>query len=313
LNDREPEIIHQSEGLTIKRNKLNRFVVATLFYYADPAKRKPEWARTVRAGMTESQWRKEYEIDYLAQFGEKVFPELETKRDRIVVPSGNYDGIAFWGGFDYGARNPSSFHVYTYHDGVFYAIWELYKPCHNIPDFAKEIRSCPYYPRLKYIASDPTLFDKRTHSVDGTPESVANLFIKEGITKFIRGSQDETTWLATLRKHWEPDNPTFKITEDCPNMIREFERATFEDYSSDRMKQQKNTQEGVTDKDNHAMDDNKYFFNSQPATKANYLLKQATDKAAKWYGWGAKTKRGEFIDQGYTVNLNQHPRRKELQ
>src|SRR6266480_2558185 len=94
------EILHESQGLTIHRNAKNRFVVASLYYFADPAKRKAEWADTVKAGMTPSQWEKEYEISYTAQFGERVFPQIIENRALIVVPDFDIDGGLFWGGFD---------------------------------------------------------------------------------------------------------------------------------------------------------------------------------------------------------------------
>lgn len=288
-----PEILHESTGLTIHRNEGNKFVVVTLYYYADPAKRKSEWIQTAKAGMTPNKWSKEYEIDYLAQFGERVFPELTDNRDSIIVPTQDFDSTvgAYWGGFDYGARNPTSFHVYTYRDGCFYAIWELYKPCKSIPEFAREIKACPYYAGLKYISADPSIFDLRTHNAEGIPESIANLFRKEGVNKFIRGSQDEQSWISIIRKHWEHPDPTFKICDNCHYMIKEFEECTFQDYSNERMRQEQNFKEGIQDRNNHALDDSKYFFNSQPAVPKDRGKSQKELLINKWYGWGQKTKR----------------------
>ena len=309
------EILHEGTGITIHRNPKNRFVIATLFYYADPAKRKPEWAQTVKAGMTESDWAKEYLIDYTAQFGERAFPEIVEKRESIVVPVMDFDSGQFWGGFDYGARNPSSFHVYTHYDGAFYAIWELYEPCKNIPEFAAKLRACPYYHRLKYIAADPSLFDKRTHNAAGQTESVANLFIKEGIHKFIAGSTDESSWIAIVKKHWEGDDPTFKICNNCPNMIREFEQCIFEDYSNERSRETNNYKEGIQDKNNHAMDDNKYFFNSQPFVRSGATSKTKLDIASKWYGWGGSPRKRPGLSEGTPAvfhDFTNHPRSKEF-
>lgn len=49
------EILHQQEGLTIKRNRKNKFVVVSLLYTADPAKRTREWEEEARAGLTEAE------------------------------------------------------------------------------------------------------------------------------------------------------------------------------------------------------------------------------------------------------------------
>jgi len=297
------------EGLEIHDNPKNKFTVVSLYYYADPAKRKPEWENTVRAGMTEGQWRKEYLIDYTALFGEKAFPEFAAKREQIVIEDIEYDAVKgpLWGGFDYGLRNPSSFHVYTYQDDAFVAIWELYKPCRNIGEFAKELKDCPYFSRIKYIAADPNIFAKTTYDSAGQAESLANLFLKEGISKFVRGSQDESTWITTLRKHWE--NDTFKICSGCRNMIREFEDMTFNDYG-DFAQQNQNLRESLKDKNNHALDDNKYFFNSCPLIPhKSSAEKSRLDQASKWYGWGEKTKRGHYVAP---PAFGGHPRRKEF-
>lgn len=261
------EILHESKGLTIKRNSKNHFVVATLFYWADPDKEDPKWAETVKAGMTPAQWAKEYTIDYTALRGERVFPELTEKKGLIVIeaPWPTFDNEAvFWGGFDYGQRNPSSFHVYAISDGITYAVWELYEPAESVPDFASKMRSCPYWGKIKYIAADPTIWDKRTSDANGVPASFTQLFAKYGITNFLKGNQNKDLWLATMYEHWRRPDPTFKILSRCKNMIREFEKAIFVDYSNEQMREEKNFKEDILDKDNHAMDDCKYFMNSSP-------------------------------------------------
>src|SRR5260370_10823386 len=281
----EHEILHEQEGLRIKRNAVNGFVVATLHYTADASKRSQKWLDTVKQGMTTSKFEREYEISYTAQFGERVFPEFLEKKELIVVPEFEAEGQV-WAGFDYGARNPSSFHVYTYEGGCFYAVWELYKPCKNIPEFALELKGCPYYSRIKYIAADPSLWGKRTHNAAGEPERVANLFIKEGIMKLISGSTDESSWIGIMRKHWENEEPTFKITQNCRGMLKEFEGATFQDFANDRLSATANFKESVRAKVNHAWDDAKYFFNSQPIVAKGYKSKYKQDQASRWYGWG---------------------------
>jgi len=261
------EILHESEGLQIRRNEKNRFTVVSLRYTADPAKRSPEWAKEAHEGMSEAQWRKEYEIDYTALFGEKVFPEIATNRSVIVVSAPLPEvppDAPMWGGFDYGARNPSSFHVYTVMDGVTYSIWELFDPCKNIPEFATQMKSCPYWDRIRYIAADPTFMRNKTQQTKGGVVTVENLFNDEGISKFIAGNQDEKSWLAMMREHWRnPVDPTFRIFDCCPNQIREFESAVFTSVS-DRQAATNNQYEEMVSKNNHSLDDCKYFMNSMP-------------------------------------------------
>ena len=300
----DPEILHEQEGLRIKRNPKNGFVVATLHYTADPAKRSQAWIDTVKQGMTTSKFEREYEISYTAQFGERVFPEVLEKRELIIVPDFDAEGPV-WAGFDYGQRNPSSFHVYTWENGVFYAVWELYKPCKSIPEFAMEILNCPYYGRLKYISADPNMWTRNRNNAAGEPENLANLFIKEGIKKMLPGSTDEGAFLGIIRKHWEQDDPTFKICQSCRYMIKEFEGATFQDYASDKLSANANFKEAMRDKDNHALDDCKYFFNSQPTVHKGFKNKKSENIANKWYGWGGQPRKHGNLGEGTPATFSQ--------
>jgi len=258
------EILHQQQGLTIKRNEKNKFVVCTLFYFADPDKRTPEWEAEARMGMTEAQWAKEYLIDYTALYGEKVFPEIVSRREDIVVKA-PYPEIGplvpCFGGFDYGARNPASFHVYAIMDGITYAVWELYEPCVNVAEFAQKMRDCPYWGQIKYVAADPSIWYSNQQMKDGNVTSIYNWFLQNGVSCFIKGLTDEAAWLATMRGHWGGD-VTFKIFDSCRGMVEEFEGAVFQATNKNIINRA--ISDNIADYNNHAMDDCKYFMNSKP-------------------------------------------------
>jgi hypothetical protein len=262
-----PKLLHESTGLRIHENDKNGFAVVRLHYTADPAKRSEEWKHEAMAGMSPAKWAMEYEIDFTAQFGEKVFPEIITAREHIVVKEPHPEvgpTAPCWGGLDFGMRNPSSFHVYTLDDGVTYSIWELYEPCRNIPEFAAKMKACPYWSQIRYIAADPDMFNSKLVDKIGNPCSAAQLFLEAGITKLFRGNNDEQSWLALMRQAWaNAEDPTFRIYDCCANQIREFSAATFVSMS-ERQMQTSNYREAIVDHDNHAMDDCKYFMNSRP-------------------------------------------------
>ena len=262
-----PEILHEQTGLKIVRNPKNRFVVVTLHYTADPAKRSPEWIAEARAGMHAAKFAQEYEMDYTALYGEKVFPEISAGRDKIIVqepwPEFGPEQM-FWAGFDYGARNPSSFHVYTIDDKVVYSVWELFEPCKNVGEFARKILECPYYDKIKYIAADPSIWYNNTQAREGNVTSVYALLVENKVHKLLKGVTDEASWLAMMRAHWgDLEDPTFRIFNRCVNQIREFETAIFVS-TSERLLQTQNYREAVSDHDNHSLDDCKYFMNSRP-------------------------------------------------
>jgi hypothetical protein len=268
-----PNLLHQQKGLRIVQNDKNGFIVVTLHYTADPAKRSSLWKKEAAQGMSHAKFAQEYEIDYTALFGEKAFPEVKERRMEICVKSPFLEDwprdLPMWGGFDYGAKNPSSFHVYTVVDKVIYALWELYEPCKNIIEFAKKMKECPYWRQLRYIAADPDIANlKHRDMTTGAATSVMHQFIQLGVTKLVPSTTDEQAWMATMRRHWQAQEVTFKIVEDsCPHMIAEFEDATYVTMT-DRQLETQNYREQLVDRKNHALDDCKYFMNSQPSFRS---------------------------------------------
>lgn len=279
-----PEVLHESTGLKIVKNDVNRFIVASLHYTADPGKRTKEWKAEASAGMSASRWAKEYDMDYHALYGARVFPEMANNKDRIVIqePYAEYSALqTFWGGFDFGSRNPSAFYVYTLDEGVFTAIWELYEPCKNIGDLAGKILGCPYYQQIKYIACDPTIVNQKTRpNRYGTLVTLAELLGEHGLKKLIPGVTDEQAWVEMMRRHWrDPADPTFRIRACCPNLIQEFENAVYQNQSDKDMLTQ-TYKEQMEDVHNHALDATKYVMNSRPKiqtrTKGNQPM-------ARWW------------------------------
>lgn len=263
----EEQVLHDSQGLRIHINPKNKFCIVRLHYTADPAKRGEAWRAEAKSGLTDAQWAKEMELDWTAQYGEKVFPEIINRRDEIVVkPHEIGADQVCWAGFDYGMRNPSAMIVYTIEDGVMYAIWELYKPCKNIPLFAEEMKACPYWGQIKYIANDPDMMRNKTHDKWGNPTSVQNLFNLAGVTRFLPGLQDEQAWVAMMKEHWAGASPTFRMFEGCQKLREEFESAVYATMS-DRLLATQNYRETITERNNHALDACKYFMLSRPREK----------------------------------------------
>lgn len=257
--------LYEGTGLKIRRNENNQFVVVTLHYTADPERRSEEWKKEAMAGMPEARWMQEQEIDYGAMFGTKVFPQISTHRANIVVPRDMQPTFSkstpMWGGFDFGIRNPSSFHVYTWYEQRLYAIWELYKPCENLDEFCHDLKSCPYWEQIKYVFADPHIWDQRAFNSKGTgSQSIGDQFRQHGIRKLVPSSNDEEAWLTLMNQYWgNPEDPIFRIFSTCPQMIQEFETAAYPKMT-DRQMLGKNFKEKMADVNNHAMDDCKYFM-----------------------------------------------------
>jgi len=265
-----PVSLYESTGLKIVKNDVNQFAIVTLHFTADPAKRDPAWRREAAAGLTPEKFAREYNIDYQAVLGSKVFPEITQFKPEIVIKPIDFGrDVRYWGGFDYGLRNPSSFHVYTIRDGVIYSVFEVFRPCTNIPAFADEMKTFPYWQQIRYIAADPALWSPVADgSVLGGVTSIYEMFTKAGIRQLVKGRNDvaaEEAWIATMRNHWRnPDDVTFKISEACPNQIREFETAVYINQS-ERQLLTSAYREAIADVDNHSLDECKYFMLSKPS------------------------------------------------
>ena len=224
--------------------------------------------------MSQAKFEQEYEINYSAMLGEKIFPEIKSRQAEIIFGEGPFidnvwpRDIPMFGGFDYGARNPSSFHVYTVFDKTLYAIWELYEPCKNIIDYTTKMKACPYWDQIRYIAADPHIFDLNQRDLKtGFSVSVFDQFHQLGVTKFIRGNTDEAAWIAQMQKYWLASEVGFRIHKSCCRMIDEFEQAIYVQMS-DRQLENQNYREAMVDKHNHALDECKYFMNSRPVLQS---------------------------------------------
>ena len=99
----------------------------------------------VPRGIQSSQWQGEMKISWDATGGELVLPQLSVYRDKVVVSPFEVgeDGMRLFGAFDYGHRNPSSFHVHGIDfDGDIWTIWEYCKSGAGHREIARAIRAC---------------------------------------------------------------------------------------------------------------------------------------------------------------------------
>lgn len=265
-----PEVLFEGTGLRIVRNPRNQFVVAWLNFRADPSKRDPKWRVEAAHGMTPEQAARELDIDFTALLGAKVFPEISARRAEIVLQEPFPDfgpDRKYWGGLDYGSRNPTAFNVYTIDDGVVYCCWELYRPCNEksggIKAFAAEMQTFPYWQSIRYIAADPDFWLAKQASLTGQTTLEA-LFRQAGVRNLVKGdNRNEVTWVTMMREHWGADEPTFKIFASCSNLIREFESAIYVNQSQHQLDTQ-NYREEIADWQNHALDGCKYFMLTRP-------------------------------------------------
>lgn len=289
---KDAEIIHEQEGLTIHRNANNHFVVCTLIFTADPTKREAWWLEEASHGISDAQFRKEYLIDYTALFGTKVFPEFETFSEKIIVkpPYPNLDGAEFYGGLDFGTRSPTSFHVYAVlndelGDPYILALTEHFEPTRNLDLLAEQIKTNSYFNELQWIAADIHLWDK-DQLKGGSISSIADQLYERGIDILMKGDRSEESWIQRVRTYWadlgkDNVNSKFRIADCCNNMIREFSNIVFKEYT-DKVARTRAPQEAIISKDNHSLDDCKYFMNMLGPLSPVGIRKYNKEKPKPW-------------------------------
>ena len=282
-----PEILHESKGLTIKRNDKNKVVVVTLFFYADPLKAKPEWIKTASIGMSKADVKKEYYIDYTAQQGERIFPQMSSFKERIVLKRESYpppESIRkYWAGFDYGTRRPSAFIVFgegKNHQGepALFALWEHYEPTKNLSALCDTICNSGYYDKLSWIAADPSINFKNQQTQTGLT-SIGDQMYEHGVRKLVPGLRDEESFISYIHMCWadleEGSSSKFYILDRCPNLIREMENIVYASQSDASLKSQ-GLKETMVNRDNHAIDATKYFINSYPGVPKTLKIDRDT-------------------------------------
>lgn len=259
------------QGIILKRNKQGHKVVR-LHYTADPEKAKQEWidheAAKYVGGRNSLMWRREMEIDFKAGAGELVFPEFgEMENELCVDPFDIDETYNLFGGFDWGTRNPFSFHVYAEStDNQFYSIWELYNERWTVPQVAQAIYKCPYYSRLNWIAADPTIWTENISKKDHFT-SVASMFQdEEEVGTFVidklmpAHDRSDVSGINKVKSLWM--GKKLKFFKSCPVQISEVKNLKYPER-----KENVNETEKILDKNNHSWDDLKYFVLSHPIAK----------------------------------------------
>lgn len=281
-----PEIIHEQKGLTIKKNDKNKVVVVTLFFYADPLKADPRWIEAASIGMSKADVQKEYYIDYTALQGERVFPQMALHKDKIVLDHKTYpppESITrYWAGFDYGTRNPSSFIVFgegknTAGEPSVFALWEHYEPTKNLANLCDTMKECEYYDKISWISCDPSIFWKNQQTQFGLT-SIADQMYDNGIKLLVPGRKEEDSFITYVHTCWadlDTSLSRFYILNKCPNLIREFENIVYATQSDQSLKNS-SPKEQMVNKDNHALDAAKYFFNSYHGLPKQVKIDQTT-------------------------------------
>lgn len=194
---------------------------------------------------------------------------------------------------DHGFNNPTSVHWHAVNtDNEVITFDEHYESQRIIEYHAQVIHSKnTAHGRIPDInICDPALAQKQ--AVTGT--SIQTEYAIRGIG-FVLGNNDVMTGVAKVNQYLnirEDGTPSWRITRNCSNLIREISRLRWKTWSSKKQASQNNPYDQIHKKDDHACDECRYFFSFMPELKQNLVatprtvLPQIGGNSAKNPGFG---------------------------
>ncbi len=184
-------------------------------------------ARDVPGGVDSPAWRQEFEIEYNAFSGQRVFPLFGGSMVREFEPP---DGGTAWLGCDYGFRNPTAVVdlrklADTPNGPVYGAFRELYQKDCSIADLKRRMWIA-FGPPENYEAE---LIDPSTDAVrEADTMSHFHLFQTGEYARNFQKARNSLDGLVVIRE-WM-DQGRFKVHPQCHNLIYELEHYVYPDW-----------------------------------------------------------------------------------
>lgn len=227
--------------------------------------------------------------------GGKVFPHFSKETHVIPMPRNFRQYFAGWEIYtstDHGWANPTAWLWHAvHHTGTIVTFYEHYQSQMTIPVHARRVHEIEETLGLhaELRVGDPAMHQTSGHTGTSVIQEYARsmLFIStEGIPR------DQTIGLAKLQDYFalrgrvldahgrvlDKGKPTWLITENCVNTIKEIRNLTFDKFDSAKVRYKNNKRETVQKKNDHAYDAMKYFATSRPDLSPEGPLATTEDK-----------------------------------
>jgi len=217
--------------------------------------------------------------EFVARSG-LVFPDFSQNIEQYLIDFGPGDvpkDWAIYASVDHGLNNPTAW------------LWHAVAPTGEIVTFAE------HYQSNMIVSEHAKVVKSREESWGRNPENVERMgdpamrqrsgitgtsiiqeYALHGVYVNVEGIPHDVMvgiekMQAYMRRRpktrWGADRPTWVISKNCPNLIRELKKLRWATYSSDKMAYEMNKQEVVHKKDDHAFDSARYFATTRPDLK----------------------------------------------
>lgn len=204
------------------------------------------------------------------QVGGRVYKTFDRATHVVppILPS-NFSDWMLYSTMDHGFKNPTAW------------LWHLVSPEGDVITFAEHYKSewtVEEHARAWHdkntsigrqpdiIIGDPSIAQR--NGITGT--SIQTEYAVNGVY-ISPGNNDVAVGVAKVNQYFRINKatrkPAWTVTENCTNLIRELEHLRWATYSSKRLQFEKNPQEAIHKKDDHASDALRYMLSFMPDLK----------------------------------------------
>jgi len=273
------EYVEILPGVRERRNDKNSFYVVRVHYSADKNKATQEWFLKTKKGMPKASWNKEYEIDFYALSGQRIWPEFDPSI-HVISPIEIKKEWNHLRSIDFGQFNPTCclWGAVDYSDNI-YIYREYYQGGRvTASDHAKAIAKLSEGESYVGTFIDPSTLAKTQskyrdiEATDNVPYSVYEIFYDNGVECSPANNDTKAGWdrvseYMHLREYKVEGKDVIKpklfIFENCFHLIHEIPRYRYAMQTPLTM-QKKDPDEKQIKKEDHSCDALRYLVISRP-------------------------------------------------
>jgi phage terminase large subunit-like protein len=210
------------------------------------------------------------------QMGGLVFKKFDPKI-HVIDPMLPPLDWAWYASLDHGFNNPTAWLWHAVSpDGVVVTFDEHYESERTVEYHAAMVhaRDAEHGRVPDVYVGDPAIRQHTGVTADSVQTAYSNLDIP-----IVLGNNDVKIGISKMSQYLEvntvKNKPNWFITRNCTNLIREMQRLRWKTYASKKMANDRNKQDEIHKKNDHAPDSARYFFTFLPDLRPTPTAPQA--------------------------------------
>ncbi len=197
-----------------------------------------------------------------------VFPEFSKHPEKFIVDR-EWVGhnVQWFSSVDSGWNNPTAWlWVVTFLDGSAHVVAEHYQSKMTVPEHSRIVKQKELELGVKEVrrTGDPAMKQKSVNDGLSPLMLYANEGLFIGVDSVPHAVEVGVQKLQQYFRLREDGKPMLTISPACPNLIRELKKLRWASYDSEKQNHNKNKQEVIHKKDDHAFDALRYWSTQMP-------------------------------------------------